>query len=374
MRYFSCDSHVVEGPGAFDGLLERFGPEAPHIVTNDEGVFLQIGNNRAVPVGRLGIAGNRLDDPRTHERIAQGYEGLNPGVVDPTKRLTEQDVDGIVGEVMYPSLSMFTFAVEDDKIREAAFQLHNDWVFEYCSPNRERLIGIGCLPIPDVDACVREVDRAGSMGVRGFAIPSHAPVDRPYSDPMYDPLWARLQEMDLPITMHIFTGTSFDCGLPPHWGTPGGTIKGYTLAHTTVVNSVIDLITGGVLERFPRLKFVMAEFETGWVAHFKQRFEHACYRTPWLVDDSLSLPPIEYFERNFWITFEDDVHGILTRHEIGVDRLLWGNDYPHHDSIWPNSMNILADVLKDVPEDEKEKMVWSNVVDLYNIDTSKLPA
>jgi predicted TIM-barrel fold metal-dependent hydrolase len=377
MRYYSCDSHVVEGRDAFAGLEERFGAKAPRIVKDHNGIpgeFLVIGDFRAVPVGRLGIAGKRLDDPATDALIAQGYDGLNPGVLNPELRLAEQDTDGICGEVMYPSLSMFTFAVQDAAIKEAAFQRHNDWVFDYCSPNPDRLIGIGCLPIPDVDACVREVQRAGAKGVRGFSIPSHAPIDQNYADPKYDPLWALLEEMNLPVTMHIFTGTSFDCGLPPHWGTPGGTVKGYTLSHTSVVNSVIDLIIGGVVERFPRLKFVIAEFETGWVAHFKQRFDHAAYRTPWELADNLSLKPSEYFDRNFWVTFEDDVHGIATRHDIGIDNLVWGNDYPHHDSIWPNSMSILDDVLSGVPEDEKEKLVWGNVIDLYGIDTSKLPA
>ncbi len=250
MRYYSCDSHVVEGRDAFAGLEERFGTAAPRIVRDPDekkrGDYLIIGG-RPVPVGRLGIAGSRLDDPATDERIARGSEGLNPGVVDPEKRLEEQDVDGIVGEVMYPSLSMFTFALEDPKIKEAAFQLHNDWVFDYCTPNPDRLIGIGCLPVPDVDACVREIKRAGTKGVRGFAIPSHAPIDQNYADPVYDPMWALLQEMDLPVTMHIFTGTSFDCGLPPHWGTPGGTVKGYTMAHTTAVNSVFELIICGVV-------------------------------------------------------------------------------------------------------------------------------
>jgi len=377
MRHYSCDSHVVEAREVFQGLAERFGSKAPHILTNPDGVrgeFLSVEGARLVPVGRLGIAGNRLDDPKTEELIARGYDGLNPGVRDPTKRLAEQDTDGIVGEVMYPSLSMFTFAVTDDATRAAAFERHNDWIFDYCSPDPDRLIGIGCLPIPDVDASVREVRRAGTKGVRGFAIPSHAPIDKPYSDPVYDPLWAELQDMDLPITMHIFTGTSFDCGLPSHWGTPGGTTKGYTLAHTTVVNSTIDLILGGVVERFPRLKFVLAEFETGWIPHFKQRFNHAHYRTPKDAVDYLTLSPSEYFDRNFWVTFEDDEAGILTRHLIGVDNLLWGNDYPHHDSIWPESIPILDRIMQGVPDNEREQMVWGNVVDLYNIDTSKLPA
>lgn len=376
MRHYSCDSHVVEAREVFEGLEERFGAKAPKIVKDPDGArgdFLVVPGNRMIPVGRLGIAGNRLDDPRTDELIAQGYEGLNPGVLDSTKRLAEQDQDGIVGEVMYPSLSMFTFAVEDDEIRAAAFQRHNDWVFEYCSPDPDRLIGIGCLPVPDVDACVTEVRRAGKKGVRGFSIPSHAPIDKSYSDPVYDPLWAELQDMDLPITMHIFTGTSFDCGLPAHWGTPGGTTKGYTLAHTTVVNSTIDLICGGVVERFPGLKFVLAEFETGWVAHFKQRFDHANYRTPSFAVDYLSMKPSEYFDRNFWVTFEDDEAGVLTRHLIGLDNLVWGNDYPHHDAIWPNSIPILDRIMSDVPDVEREQMVWGNVVDLYNIDTARLP-
>jgi len=373
MRFYSCDSHVVEGKAAFEGLAERFGEHAPTIrMEPGEGEFLHIGGQRRVAVGRFGIAGHSLDDPKTHELIALGYEGLNPGVLDSTKRLDEQAQDGIAGEVMYPSLSMFTFAVEDPIIKAAAFKQHNDWILEYCKPDRDRLIGIGCLPVPDVDACVAEAKRAGELGVRGFAIPSHAPIEQPYSDPIYDPLWAVLEDMNLPVTMHIFTGTSFDCGLPEHWGTPGGTLKGYTMAHTTVANSIMDLIASGVPARFPGLKFVCAEFETGWVAHFLQRLDHAAYRTPQFLADSVTMKPSEYFSRNFWVTFEDDAQGIATRHDIGIENLVWGNDYPHHDSIWPNSMKTLDDVLAGVPDDERQKLVWDNVIDLYDIDVARL--
>jgi predicted TIM-barrel fold metal-dependent hydrolase len=377
MRHYSCDSHVVEGREVFEGLEDRFGDKAPRIakdVDGQRGDWLIVPGTRPIPVGRLGIAGHRLDDPETDELIARGYEGLNPGVLDSSKRLDEQAVDGIVGEVMYPSLSMFTFAVPDNEIRAAAFERHNDWVVDYCHPAPERLIGVGCLPIPDVDASVAELRRAASKGMKGFSIPSHAPVDQPYSDPVYDPLWAAFEEIGTPITMHIFTGTSFDCGLPDHWGPPGATIKGYTLAHTTVVNSTIDLICGGVVERFPSLRFVLAEFETGWVAHFLQRFDHATYRTPKFAVDYLTMAPSEYFRRNFRVTFEDDEAGVMTRHLIGVENLLWGNDYPHHDAIWPHSMAELDRIMVGVPDEERRQMCFDGVVDLYGIDVSKLPA
>ena len=378
MRYYSCVSHVVEAAEIYDGLTDRFGDRAPFIekdYNGKPGTWLVLpGGMQTLPVGRLGIAGARLDDPATHERIAMGYDGFNPGVMDPVARLDEQITDGIVGEVMYPSLSMFTFAIPDAEVRDAAFQQHNDWVLDYCSVDRNRLIGVGCLPLPDVDRAIAEMDRSASRGVKGFAIPAHVDPALPYNDPAFDPFWARAQEHGVPLTMHIFTGQTLDGGLPAHWGTPGGNLKGYTLAHTTAVNTMIDIICGGVVERFPQLKFVISEYETGWVAHTLQRLDHAAYRTPWELADGLTMKPSEYFDRNFWVTFEDDTEGIATRHEIGVSNLLWGNDYPHHDSIWPNSRPILDDILAGVPGDEREAMVWGNVMDLYEIDQDLLPS
>jgi predicted TIM-barrel fold metal-dependent hydrolase len=377
MRYYSCDSHVVEAREVFEGLEARFGDRAPRIERDHAGRpgdWLMLPGAGPIPVGRLGIAGSRLDDPKTHERIARGYDGLNPGVRDSSKRLDEQLQDGIVGEVMYPSLNMFTYAIADREVATAVFARHNDWVLDYCAVAPERLIGIGCLAIPDVDAALAEMKRSALRGVRGFMIPAHVSPSQPYCDPAYDRFWAAAEDYGVPLTMHIFTGTSLDGGHPAHWGTPGGTIKGYTLAHTTVANTVIDLICGGVVERFPKLKLIVSEFETGWIAHFLQRLDHAIYRTPRSAVDYLTMKPSEYFRRNFYATFEDDHEGILTREAIGVRNLNWGNDYPHHDSTWPRSMPILERIMAGVPHDEVERMCFGNVVELYGIDVSKLPA
>lgn len=377
MQYYSCDSHLVEAREVFEGFGSRFGDRAPRIVRDlngKPGDWIVLPGAPPIPVGRLGIAGHRLDDPATDALIAQGYDGLNPGVLDPSKRLDEQARDGICGEVMYPSLNMFTYAIPDKDVVKAVFARHNDWVVDYCSVAPERLVGIGCLPIPDVDAALAEMERAARLGVRGFMIPAHVPPDHSYCHEDYDRFWAAAQDMGLPLTMHIFVGTSWDGGMPAHWGSPGGTIKGYTLAFTTAVNSMIDLICGGVVERFPRLKLVISEFETGWLAHILGRLDHARYRTPSFAVDYLTLKPSEYFRRNFKVTFEDDEIGVRTRHEIGVENLAWGNDYPHHDSIWPNSMPTLDSVMQDVPAAEIEQMCFKNATEMYDIDVSKLPS
>ena len=130
---------------------------------------------------------------------------------------------------------------------------------------------------------------------------------------------------------------------------------------------MIDLICGGVCERFPGLKFVISEFETGWVGQCLQRLDHATYRTPNYAVDYLTMKPSDYFHRNFGVTFEDDEAGVLTRHLIGVENLLWGNDYPHHDAIWPHSMVTLDKIMVGVPDDERERMCFSNTIKLYGI-------
>jgi predicted TIM-barrel fold metal-dependent hydrolase len=137
---------------------------------------------------------------------------------------------------------------------------------------------------------------------------------------------------------------------------------------------MIDLICGGVVERFPRLRLVISEFETGWVAHVIHRLDHATYRTPKFAVDYLTLRPSEYFHRNFYVTFEDDPIGVQTRHEIGLRNLVWGNDYPHHDSIWPHSMPTLARTMQGVPQPEIEQMCFKTATEMYRVDTSKLPA
>jgi uncharacterized protein len=377
-RYYSCDSHVVEPRHLFEGksMEERFGDRAPRFVRESRGRtgdFLMLPGAPPVSIGRLGIAGNKLDDPNTDRLIELGYGGVNPGAADPAERLKEQERDGIVGEVMYPSANMWTFALTERDVVHEIFQRHNTWVAEYSSHAPDRLIGIGCLPLPDVDEAVAELERAVALGVRGLAIPAAPPVDRPYHHPDYDPFWAAANNAGIPLTMHSFTGCDWNMGLPSGWGIPSVDILGYTLQHAAVAASIANLIVHGVVEKYPNLKIVAAEFETGWVAHFKQRLDHAVYRARDRASDTLSMKPSEYFDRNFWVTFEDDVQGLATRYDIGVANLLWGNDYPHHDSIWPNSMATLDRIMDGVPESEVEQMTFGNVVELYDIDVDKLP-
>ncbi len=371
---YSADSHVVEPPELFNALERRFGERAPRVVHDPEwGDFLITpgvttgarfsARHAGVPIGRLGIAGMRLDNPETQERIKQGYAGLRAGVFDARQRVTEQDTDGVQFEVLYPSLYFRIFGLPDTEVLLEAFRSYNDWIGSYTSPSPDRLLGLALLPMQDPAAAAAELDRAIKLGLRGVCIPCSAPGGRPYHDPAYDRVWALAQEARIPIGMHIFTGA--------HEGVTGmkgvDNITSYASAATIIQFTVTDLICQGVAHRFPNLKFICAEWNTGWLAHWLDRLDHALYRSRNDAPAELDLKPSEYWRRQFYATYEDDRVGVMSRDMIGVNTLMWGNDYPHHDSIWPDSQRVLDDIFGGVPQADRDAMTVGNVAKLYGL-------
>ena len=369
----SADSHIIEPPEVFAGLEERFGDRAPRIV-HEEGrgdfVFTpatgeQLGSALG-GVGRLGIAGRSLDDPETDRVIRLGYAGLRPGIADPIERLKDQDLDGVAGEVLYPSLFMRFSANPDTEVLVSAIHNYNDWLHGYCSEAPDRLVGLALIPMQDPQAAERELERVIAMGYRGGAIPCAAPGHHRYHDPIYDGVWARAEEAHFPISMHIFTQA--------HGALTGleGTdlFAAYASAPTMIQFTLSDLICQGVAHRFPGLKFVCAEFNTGWIANWLDRLDHSLYRSRAAAPGYLDLKPSEYWRRQFHATFEDDRGGVLTREAIGTGTLLWGNDFPHHDAVWPNSRSVLDEVFEGVPDEVRRQMTVETVAGLYGLDIS----
>jgi len=359
----SSDSHIVEPPELFEPLKKRFGDRAPRIIdTEDVGPRLDLGN------GQLGIAiagflqaGTDFGSPEALEMRKKGYELARPGVYDIAARLEDQDLDGVDAEVLYPSLIFNVYQIEDLDILKATFASYNDWVTDYVSGAPDRLFGLGCVQLYDLDQAIDEMARIKKDGHVGVSIPATAPPSRPYSDPWYDKFWAAAQDMRMPLAMHIFTGATPNHGLP-------NSHAGYALAFCGIAFTVADLIHSGVCERFPGLRFVVTEFETGWTAHALERMDWV-YKRRGGARHYPAIPnkPSHYWRQNFRITFEDDPIGIMTRDKIGAETLLWGSDYPHGDSVFPDSQGVLDRIMADCTPEERYRMTAKNVVDLYGL-------
>jgi predicted TIM-barrel fold metal-dependent hydrolase len=362
-RCISADSHVVEPPELFAPLKRRFGERAPHVrITPERGPQLDLGDGRlGLPIGGFLQANFDFSRPDAREMLKKGYELARPGVYDIKARLADQDRDGLDAEVVYPSVLFNVYQIEDTEVVDATFQCYNDWVAEYRSDAPDRLFGLAAIQLRDLDAAIAEMERAKKLGFVGVCIPATAPPDKLYSDPWYDRFWDAAQALQMPLTMHIFTGATANHGLPWRQGTNA-------LAFAGIVFSINDLIVGGVCERFPGLRFVITEFETGWLGITLKRLDWGYVRQGMTAPEGhLPEKPSFYWKRNFRITFEDDEIGIATRHISGTGTLMWGNDYPHGDSVFPHSQSVIDQVMKDCTPEERYEITAKNVVELYKL-------
>lgn len=360
---FSADSHVIEPGDLWTKRIDaRFRDRAPHIVHEAEGMtgdLFACEGLRPFPVAGLAVAGEEPSD--FGEKMRGGYDGIRPSAWDPVERLEDQDADGVAGEVLYTSLGMGLYGLKDGELRAACFRAYNDWLAEYVSHDRSRLAGVALIPM-DTDAmAIAELERAARLGLKGGMIWGAPPASRPYDRPDWDPIWAVAQACEMPLSLHILTGADGH-------GVEGASImRAYPSLPHRMERAISDLIFGGALARFPKLRFVSAENDIGWIAHFLQRLDHSWTKYRFMEADPIPEPPSTYFRRQVYATFQDDRVGVLTREFVGTENLMWASDFPHSDSTWPHSREVIERDFEGIPVADRHKITAGNCAALYEL-------
>ena len=172
------------------------------------------------------------------------------------------------------------------------------------------------------------------------------------------PLWREAEALGLPLSLHINTALGSGTSV-------GNWAADYVTIPVWIQRSLSIMIFSGVFERFPGLKVVSAENDIGWAGCFLQRMDHGMERHGASRGFGLKAKPSEYFHRNVFCTFMDDEAGLKIWDVVGEDNILWSNDYPHSDSIWPHSQEVNQRQFQGVPERVKEKALAGNARTLY---------
>jgi predicted TIM-barrel fold metal-dependent hydrolase len=368
----SADSHVMEPGDLWEKRLDRkYRDNSPKVGLTDKGVLLfSAPGVRSFPVAfgfGLGLNGQQLFE---HITKAKGYESAPAGGWDPIARLKDQDVDGVTAEVMYTTLGMPLFGMNDLELQLACFRAYNDFVSEYCSAAPRRLYGVCLISLADIGEAIKELGRCAQMGFRGAQIWGVPPAERPYYDTDYDPFWAAAQELNMPLSLHVATGKSFN-EAPKQAEKPLPKMQMLMTRMNTihdVQKSILQFIFGGVFDRFPNLKIISAEHDAGWAAHMVHRMDRQYEKWTGDNEKSLKSEPSDYFRRNVMITFQDDPVAGITAAFYGADNFMWGSDYPHSDATWPHSRDAIARSMANVPEDVRRKITSLNAARIYRMD------
>ena len=296
------------------------------------------------------------------------------GEFDATVRMQELDADGIAGEVIFPQMAPFGAGLMQYRYPvtpEQSFagcQAYNRWLADFCSANPARQAGVALIDVEDIEASVREIRAARAMGLwGGVLLPSSTGKHPFYHHPRYEPIWAVCQELDIPVQSHS--------GWSPDYGdVPSATAMFISEVDMWAQRPFTAMLWAGVFERYPNLKYMLTETGVGWVVE-KLRVLDFKAASPMFkhFNRGLSMTPSGYFGRNCWLgaSFMPEHEGRF-RHQIGVDRLMWGSDYPHLEGTWPNTMKALNETFALYPEQEIRDILGLNAANAYGFDLAAL--
>ncbi len=376
----SSDSHIIEPPDLWEGRLPAaLADRGPRVVSEDDGDWWYVDGRKTMSF--LGIqTGDRFDGDPTKLRTSGTFSEVRPAAYDPGAYLAENEADGIWGSVLYPSQGLVLYSVPNTEVVSAAMRGYNDWLAEFCAEGAGRLKGIAMLNIDEPVEAVAELRRAHAAGLAGALVTVAPPAWRPLRDPSLEPLWHAAEELAMPLSLHVGTDR----------GDPRGGATAFSLDVKNVPPSVFvnkdfqvrqalaDLILSGVFERHPQLRVGTVEHELSWIPFFLEQLDYTYTDRPprgeWHRFRDPATRPSDFFTAHCFASFQEDRVGIRLRDEIGVDLLMWGSDYPHTESTFPRSREILAGILADVTPAEAVRIVSANAAALYGFDLDRVTA
>jgi predicted TIM-barrel fold metal-dependent hydrolase len=308
---------------------------------------------------------------------------------DDERRTRDLYAEGVVAEVVFPNTVPPFFptgaviapapTADELELRLAGIRAHNRWLADFCGAYPAQRAGLVQIFLNDVDEAIRDVRWAKEHGLSGVLLPGVSP-DTPWIEPLfssvYDPLWAVCQDLEMPVTHHA--GGS---GIPKYPDTPVTTVM-FVLESGFFANRALwHMVMSGVFERFPGLVFVMTEQGTGWIPEVLERMDGLHDRMVEGRIGELGVPaeavlphrPSDYFRRNCYVgaSFPSPADAAVF-HRIGLDRIMWGSDYPHHEATSPFSIESLRRTFAGWSENDLRLVLAENAARVYGFDLESL--
>lgn len=387
----SVDDHILEPPHVWqERVPKKFKENAPRFVRDDKGEAWVYAGRRMPTPGLSAVAGKKAED---FTPLPITYEEMRPGCYDAKARIEDMNRGGVAASLCFPSLPGFCaetfFKTEDKDLALACVQAYNDWhLDEWCATAPGRFIPLALIPLWDVQAAVREIERTAKKGARAVSFsedPSRLglpTIQNP--ERHWDPMLKAAADNGLVVCTHIGTsGTMLKTNAEStlmvtlSWG-----------AGSAMSAAMLDWMFSGVFLRIPNLKLCLSEGGIGWMPYFLERAEQVyakqrfwAAKSDWTIDlatgkliqnEARSMPD-EFdvralFKKHIFGCFIDDIHGVKNLDQIGVDNVMVETDYPHSDSTWPDCLKAAKSQLAALSEENQYKVMRGNAERLFHFE------
>jgi predicted TIM-barrel fold metal-dependent hydrolase len=371
-RYVDSDAHILEPTDLWQRYLEpEFRSDAPQHLAGYE-------NDPPTWVLDIHIGEHTMPDFETPRGmqvpgIEEAYgEYAREGFTAETYRRV-LDRSGIDYMVVYPTVGLYTVNVPDLSAATAAAyrRAYNNWLYDFCSAGDGRVLGVGSVDLRDPTMAAEEARRCvKELGFKAIHVNPEPIDEHALHDPCYDLLWAEIASLDVPVGAHPAGGTAFKQVGRDYFRdwVIGRAICSFTMGAQL---ACLSFIAGGILERHPTLRVVFLESGAGWVPFWLDRMHAGVAGGSRRFGLGLQLHPVEYFQRQCYISADPDDPGIVSViREIGDGNIVTATDFGHLEG--QGYTHAIEDTLalEGVTDDNKRKIMWDNAVRLYSLKDS----
>ena len=388
MIMVSIDDHLIEPPDVFEKHMpEKYKDAAPKLVNDvraegkaadnhaaeyEVGVDRWVFQGESIGVLGLGAVKSWPDEEWSFDPVSLAE--MRPGAYDVAERVRDMNANGTLASMNFPTFPGFAGThlarMPDQKLTKIVVSAFNDWLIdEWAGSAPGRFMPMGVLPFFDIDASVAEVHRVAQKGCLAITLPEtpYGLKLPDYGSGHWDPVFQALSDTGQVGCLHI--GGSFGLFQRPGTATIDDLIM---LAPQLTAITCNDIMLSGRLKMFPDLKFALSEGGIGWIPFYLDRFDRHLTNQSWTHLDKLPTgkTATETFRERFLACFITDPSALHLRHRIGIDSIAWECDFPHSDSTWPESPEVLWQELQAAgcTDEEIDKMTWQNVARFFRYD------
>jgi predicted TIM-barrel fold metal-dependent hydrolase len=309
-----ADGHVLEAGDLWEKYTEqKYKPYAVRLRKDDQGYeYLEIGGKpskflRRGVLGMLGAMGMVSRENWYWDHRRAWGEVAAFGAVDAKERIQRLDGEGLAAAIIYPTIGLgWECECEDAEIGQAMTRAYNRWIVDWCSESGGRMIPVAHLSLGDPAAAAQELERAVKDGCKGGWVGNFAHTRKPHGHPDHDALFAKAQELDVPLGIHPTVA--------PLWTEPGRFDRQYerdslflknVLAADATRHALTTFFQYATFDRFPHLKIVLLESGAGWISNWLDRMDDV-WNSHLGHNVKLKERPSAYFARNVWVSADPD--------------------------------------------------------------------
>jgi predicted TIM-barrel fold metal-dependent hydrolase len=352
LEIVSADNHIEVTEDIFyEAFPARLRDQAPRVWF--EG-YWRIGHPGALQTYPEGID---IDGALTRAVLTDGF--------DLDVRNRHLDTEGISRELAYPQSLLAFIRHPDQEVQELIYSIYNEHMAELGRRSPGRFYGVGiCSNWWDPAKAEGAIRQIADLGLKTFMVPlspgktaDGTAID--YSAKIMDRFWAAAAEAGLPIAFHI--------GEVPGSGGRGG-FGTFFLVQAAPFRRVLgNVIFGGILDRHPTLQIVFAEGGINWVPSALQDAELTYGAHREIFDIVPKHRPTDYWHENLYATFQTDALGLGLLDQIGADRVMWAQDYPHGEGTFGYTTGALRQVIDATSEANARLILGDTATRLYRL-------